>query len=58
MNQVIIYIAEIKRMNIHSFESFVKDELTTQLVLFTYSVLKFDRAGQKIYVDAKEHLKV
>ncbi|MCH7819773.1 MAG: hypothetical protein IIB40_09470 [Candidatus Marinimicrobia bacterium] len=45
-------------MNIHSFESFVKDELTTQLVLFTYSVLKFDRAGQKICVDAKEHLKV
>ena len=58
MNQAIIYIVEFKRMNIHSFESFVKDELTAQLVLFTSSVLKFDRAGQKKYFDANEHLNV
>ena len=58
MYQVIIYFVEFKRVNIHSFESFVKDELTTKLVLFTSSVLKFKRAGQKKYFDANEHLKV
>ena len=56
MYQVIIYIVEFKRINIHSFKSFVKDELTTQSVVFTSSVLIFDRTKPMIYFNVNEHL--